>query len=459
MQLLAAGAAGTVTGSCHHLTLGGRVVLVDCGLFQGGADADALNREPFPFDPVGLDAVLLTHGHLDHVGRLPLLPKRGFAGPVHATRATREIAEVILRDSARLQREDVERERRRARREGGGEPPPPLYDEADVDAVLRLFVEPVAFDRPRDLGGGLSVRFGPAGHILGSAWLQLDHPDGRVVASGDLGNRESPLQAEATLPPPCDAVLVETTYADRAHRSRAATEEEFREVVRSAVARGGNVLIPTFALERTQVVLYEIGLLVEAGELEPLPVFLDAPMAARMTRLYRSCANEFRPEVRAVLEAGGDPFDPPGLRVTPRRQDSMAINEVTGGAIIIAGSGMMTGGRIQHHLKRNLPRPEASLVVVGYQARGTLGRRIVDGAGRVRIHGDDVPVRAGVHTIGGFSAHADHDDLRRWLAPTGDARVVMVHGEPEVRAGFARELEAEGRRTLLPELGGRYELA
>ena len=461
MKLLSAGAALTVTGSCHRIEVRGRRVLVDCGLFQG-REVSALNREPFPFDPASLDVVIATHGHLDHVGRLPVLVREGYAGRILATRATRAVTDVILQDSAKIQQEDFDRALRRGSedRDGGDDengPDEPLYRPGDVPLTMALF-EDVPFDRDLDLGGGVRARLRPAGHVLGSAFVEIESPEGRVVCSGDLGNRENALHEDAPLPIECDAVLVETTYGNRTHRSQEATVEEFADVLRAAGGAGGLVMIPSFALERTQAVLYQLNRLMSADEIPRLPVFLDSPMATKMTRLYQSCANEFREPVRSLCAGGEDPFDPPTLEIITSARESMELNTREGGAIVIAGSGMMTGGRIVHHLKHHLHRPEASLVVVGYQAVGTLGRRIVDGAKSVRIHGAEIPVRARVATINGFSAHADRDDLLAWLRGTRQAKVYMVHGEPEVMEAFGIALAASGYEAVAPERNRTYDL-
>ena len=458
MRLTCAGAARTVTGSCHHLAVGDLSLLVDCGLFQGGAELAGRNRRPFPFTPSELDHVLVTHGHLDHVGRLPLLVREGYSGSFHATRATCELAAIILRDSAKIQEEDTARELRKAVRAGREtEVSPPLYTLADAERTIERF-SPIDYDRPLRLGEGVVVTYRQAGHILGSAYLELEAEGGRITFSGDLGNRESSLHLPAVPPRGSDVVVLESTYGDRNHRTRAATRSEFLAVVTAAVARGGNVMIPTFAVERAQQILYEIYSLVAEGAMPDLPVYLDSPMATSVTRLYQHGVAELRPEVARVFEAGGDPFDPPSLTFTPDAESSKKLNDVHGGAVIIAASGMMTGGRILHHLKHNLWREQASLVIVGYQAEGTLGRALIDGAKRVRIHGDEIAVRASVHTINGFSAHADRDDLLGFLGASNGAHVLLVHGEERVMESFGAVVAATGRRTTLPVMDQPIDL-
>lgn len=458
MRLTCAGAARTVTGSCHHLDLGDFQLVVDCGLFQGGAEFDALNRAPFPFEPQGVNAVLVTHGHLDHVGRLPLLVKAGYQGRFLATKATADVAAIILRDAAKLQEEDFERDLRKARRAGReSELSGPLYTLADVEAALTRF-QSVAMHEPVRVTDGVVATFRPAGHILGSSYIELRTREARLVFSGDLGNRESSIQAPAEPPGECDVLVIESTYADRTHPRRAETEAHFLAALARSLGKGGNVMIPTFAAERAQQVLYLVNRLMSAGEVPRLPVFLDSPMATRMTKLYQECACDFRPELAELIGAGGDPFEPPTLTYAVTAEESKAINEVEGGAVIIAGSGMMTGGRIRHHLKHNLWREEATLIVVGYQAHGTLGRLLVDGVKRVKLFGEEIAVRAAVENIRGFSAHADHDDLLAFLAPTAAEHVLLVHGEPEVMDVFAAELRQGGRRVTLPELGVPVDL-
>ncbi|MBZ9750034.1 MBL fold metallo-hydrolase [Deinococcus sp. HMF7604] len=453
MNLQSFGAAQTVTGSMHLLTLGGRQLLVDCGLFQGGDDLEARNREAFSFEPAGLDAVLLTHAHLDHVGRLPLLVKRGFRGAVYCTAPTAALAETVLLDSARLQVEGYRHDLRRARRQGvpDEQVPPPLYEEEDVHRALALLRPVLTFGETTVVAG---VRVTPqrAGHILGSAYLVLDTPDGRLIMSGDLGNRESGLQLDFTPPPPADAIVLESTYANRTHRAWPDTLAEFSAALRASVRQGGKILIPSFAIERTQTILHTLKELMDSGEVPRLPVFLDSPMAARATHEYFEFGDELVPPVRDALQAGEDPFRPGTLHVVNTSAESQRINRYDGPAIILAGNGMMTGGRIQHHLKHHLWKPGTSLIIVSYQSPSSLGGRIVGGADTVRILGEEVAVRAQVHTIGGFSAHADQDDLLAFLEAAGQPHVWLVHGENEVMAEFLPVLAARGLKgDIVPD--------
>ncbi|WP_019011380.1 MBL fold metallo-hydrolase RNA specificity domain-containing protein [Deinococcus aquatilis] len=457
MKMQSLGAACTVTGSMHLLTLGApgggtRQLLIDCGLFQGGEDLEARNREPFPFDPRDLAAVVLTHAHLDHVGRLPLLIKQGFRGPIYCTAPTAALAETVLLDSARLQVEGYRQDIRRARRQGReDEVPPPLYEEEDVHRTVALL-------RPRlEFGDTLlieGIRITPqrAGHILGSAYLLIESAQGRLIMSGDLGNRESGLQLDFTPPPVADAVVIETTYANRTHRAWPETLAEFRDALRESVRLGGKILIPSFAIERAQTILYTLKELMDAGEVPRIPVFLDSPMAARATHEYFEYGDELIPPVRQALQNGEDPFRPNTLHVVPTAAESQRINRYDGPAIILAGNGMMTGGRIQHHLKHHLWKPSTSLVIVSYQSPSSLGGRIVEGAESVRIMGEDVAVRARVHTIGGFSAHADQDDLLAFLSTAGKPHVWLVHGELGVMEAFVPVLDRLGLKgDIVPD--------
>ena len=459
MQLQSFGAAATVTGSLHLLTFGARRVVVDCGLFQGGDTLEARNHEPFPFDPAELDAVLLTHAHLDHVGRLPLLVRRGYRGPVFCTPPTAALAETVLLDSARLQTEGYRQDLRRARRRGlrDEEVPPPLYDEEDVYRTLALLRPQLEFGETLSVAG-LKVTPQRAGHILGSAYLVIESPDGRLLMSGDLGNRESGLQLDFTPPPTVDAAVIETTYANRTHRGWEATRREFAEVLSQSARQNGKILIPTFAIERAQLILAVLKELMDAGEVPCLPVFLDSPMASRATHEYFEFGDELVPPIRDALQRGEDPFRPSTLHVVPTSAESQRLNRYDGPAIIMAGNGMMTGGRIQHHLKHHLWNPSTSLIIVSYQSPSSLGGRIVAGADHVRIMGEDVAVRAQVHTLGGFSAHADQDDLLAFLEGAGQPHVWTVHGELSVMEAFLPVLAGRGLKADIVPPGEAVDL-
>ncbi len=459
MRLSFHGAAQGVTGSCHLLECQGLSILVDCGLYQGSRELDEENAEPFGFDPAAIDLMLLTHAHLDHCGRLPLLVKRGFRGEVIATSATRDLARIVLLDAARLEEEDAERAARRARRRG--EPPPePLYRVTDALWAMDAFGRAARYGEPLALGRGIGVRFIDAGHILGSASLVIEAQGKRLVFSGDIGNRGRPILNPPQLPPQADHVVMECTYGDRRHRSVEASVEELYGAVNDTLERGGNVIIPTFALERAQEVLYFLREGVAAGRIPRPPlVFLDSPMAISATEVFRRHPECVNPETFRLLEKGIDPFAPPGLRYTREVAESMAINRIQGGAVILAGSGMCTGGRVRHHLRHNLWREECSVVFVGYAARGTLARRIIDGAETVEIFGEPVRVRARVYTINGFSAHADRDELLDWIAPAGRPEVFLVHGEPDRgMAAMAEALRGKGLEVATPALHEAVEL-
>ncbi len=449
------GAAKQVTGSCHLVICNRRRILIDCGLFQGSHETELANAEAFDFDPAKIDALLLTHAHLDHCGRIPLLVKRGFRGRIYTTAATRELARVVMLDSAGLQEEDA---RRAATRQRNGGAEVPLYTIDDALHALDFFAPDVAYGDTVRITDGIHARFLDAGHILGSAsiLLELDdaHIQRRMLFSGDLGNPDRPIVRDPMPAPAADYVIMESTYGDRPHRSVPDSVDELFQAIRETNARRGNVIIPTFALERTQEILYYLHQGIRSGQLPAhLRVFLDSPMAISATEIFRRHPECFDLEFIAELEHG-DPFDMPGLHFTRETSESMAINSIDSGAVILAGSGMCNGGRVRHHLKHNLWRERSSVVFVGYAAEGTLARRIVDGAASVQIFNHDIPVRAQVWTINGFSAHADQPGLLDWLGDAPRRKVFLVHGEYERGMRKLQEvLQARGFECQLPGMG------
>lgn len=456
------GAAGGVTGSCHLVRVGGRQLLLDCGLFQGGREETARNRDPFPFDAAALDAVVLSHAHIDHSGRLPILVRRGFHGPVHATPATIDLARVLLRDAGHLQEADAERENRRRQRQGKGLVKP-LFTAEDVEDTLRLF-RPLDFDTPTGILPGVRVTLVPAGHILGAASVVLDlEEDGRgrrIAFSGDIGQDDSCMLPPPRPPDRAELVLLESTYGDRNHRAREATRREIAEVLDSAWDAGGNLFIPAFSIGRTQELLTLFAQHYDEWRLDRWLLFVDSPMAIQANTVHLRHDHLFRDEARPLFAGRGLRDLLPNLRETASTEESMRINSVRRGALVIAGSGMCTGGRILHHFRHNLWRRECRVMIVGYQSEGTLGRRLVDGAKQVTIHGEEIRVEAGIHTIGGLSAHAGQDELAAWYgAIDGRPELVLVHGEARGRDGLAaRVREESGVEARLPGMGERIEL-
>jgi len=447
------GAAGEVTGSCHLLEHAGRRILVDCGLFQGSDALEGENAHAFAFDPASIDFVLLTHAHLDHCGRLPLLARRGFRGEIIATAPTRELARLVLSDAASLQEEEAKARTRKLRDFAA-----PLYTLEDAFHAMDFFGRRAEYGQDIALAPGLSVRFIDAGHMLGSASVVVETGEGasrrRIVFSGDLGNPGRPLLRDAEPPPAADVVVIESTYGDRDHRSMAASVAELIGAVADRIERGGNVVIPTFALERAQEILYHLADGIRDGILpRTLPVFLDSPMAISATETFARYPEYLGEEARRRL-ADGDLFGLPTLRFTRETADSMALNRIKGGAVILAGSGMCTGGRVRHHLRHNLWRKHAGVVFVGYAARGTPARRIIDGADTVRLFGEDVRVQARIWTINGFSAHAGQHDLLGWLGHAAPKKAVLVHGEAERGlSALASRVEALGIDCVVPAQG------
>lgn len=467
MRLSFHGADREVTGSCHLLEAAGKRVLIDCGMLQGSRELDAENAAPFGFDPAAIDVLLLTHAHLDHCGRLPLLYRQGFRGEVIATAATRELARLVVMDAAHLQDEEAQRRARVSERHGGSRQPPqppqpPLYRLADAVDCLELFKRTAEYGRPLAVAPGIAATYFDAGHILGSASIFVTVDEGAgsksVLFSGDIGNSGRPLLPPPSTPPRADFVVMESTYGDRPHRGIEQSVAELLDVVTATFARGGNVVIPTFALERAQEILYVFHRGVAENRLPPgMKVFLDSPMAISAVDIFEHYPKNLQPPLAATIARGEDPFAVPNLRRTRDRAESMAINDVSGGAVIMAGSGMCTGGRIRHHLRHNLARPESSLVFVGYAGAGTPARAIIDGAKSIRLFGEVIPVRAGVHTLNGFSAHAGQPELVAWHAGIeGKRRTFIVHGEERAMTALAPLL----RDTVveIPQLDSAYAL-
>lgn len=455
------GAIQQVTGSCYLLeSREGSRVLLECGMRQGRREEEQANEQPFPFDPASINAVVLSHAHLDHSGLLPRLVASGFRGPIFATHATSELIELMLLDSAHIQEHDAEWENKWRARLGKPEVKP-LYNTVDTERALKRR-QPLPYGQAHEVAPGISVTFHNAGHILGSAIVELEihdhHLTRRLVFSGDLGNTCSPLMQDPTFLNRADVVLMESTYGDRDHRCSEETIDELAEILQQAHRDGGNVLIPSFAVGRTQDLLYYLGRFYHEGRLPQQAVFLDSPMANRANQIYARFHDQFDEQDRALIQQHGDgdlrKWLPP-LRITASPEDSMAINRIKSGAIIIAGSGMCTGGRIVHHFKHNLWRSECHLVFPGFQAAGTLGRNIVDGAPTVRVLHQRIAVKAKVHTLGGFSAHAGQSQLIDWVSHFDHhPELYLVHGELEKM----KVLQSELKRRLnwdanIPEPG------
>lgn len=437
------GAVQNVTGSRHLLEADGKRILVDCGLYQERQFRDR-NWEPFTIPPDSINAVLLTHAHLDHCGLLPKLVREGFKGRIYCTAATAEIARIILLDSAKLQEEDAKYKLKRHKREGRKGPYPvvPLYTAADVEACMPLF-STVEYNKTLKISDGIEARFCEAGHVLGSSIIKvIANNNGQsrsILFSGDLGRPNRPILRDPTLVEQADYILVESTYGDRVHKGRDDTKQMIADVVNSAIKINGNIIVPSFALERSQELMYYINELLLEKAIPHIRVFLDSPMAAGITKVFKKHAELFDREMTEFVRNHESPFDFPGLNITGSTDESKAINNMRGTLMVIAGSGMCTGGRIKHHLVNNITKPESTIMFVGYQAVGTLGRRIVDGEKEVRILGQNFPVNARVVKINGFSAHADKEELLQWLSvlKTAPKKVFVVHGEADSSKQFA----------------------
>jgi metallo-beta-lactamase family protein len=458
MKITMIGAAGgEVTGSAYMIQTGKTRVLVDCGMFQGGKKSESLNRPPIRPNS-RLDAVLLTHGHLDHTGRLPLLAQLGYRGPVFATPATIDMSALIIRDSAKIQSQDAARQNRRLEREG--KPlREPLYETAEAEQIISQ-MKSVPYAKPVPVAEGVQATWVEAGHMLGSASIKLTvEEDGReksVIFSGDLGPKGVPILRDFETFQHADLVFLESTYGDRDHRPFADTVEEFVRAVKDAVASGGKILVPTFAIGRAQLLIGLLGWIFRHKRVAPFPIFLDSPMAIEATKIYGKHRELFDDDMKRFISEHPLRDDLVTLKVTATANQSKKINEHKGPCLILAGAGMCNAGRIVHHLKHNLWREQTHVLFVGYQALNSLGRRIVDRQPVVRIHGEQVIVRAQIHTLGGFSAHAGQKDLLNWLSTIAPSKpqVILTHGEDGPRNSLGQQVQKRfGLRTLMPQMG------
>lgn len=426
------GAAEEVTGSCHLVTVGSKRILLDCGLIQGRRKDEERNKDPFPFDPASIDAVVLSHAHIDHSGRLPLLVKAGFSGPIYTHRASRDLCRIMLKDSAFLNEKDIEWENRKRLRKGL-KPVEALYTVEDARRAMSRF-KGLVYRKKVKILPDVTLRLNDAGHILGSSivelWLEDQGQVRKLVFSGDLGRPGMPILQDPALIQQADLVIMESTYGDRLHRSWEETLTEIENIVHNTANSRGNILIPAFAVGRTQEILYMLARYYEEWKLERWQIFLDSPLAIEATQVFTRHSDLFDQDMVDLWRQNRAQSILPGLHISRTSNQSMALNRIHSGAIIIAGSGMCSGGRIKQHLKHNIWRRECHVIISGFQARGTLGRSLVDGAKYIRLWGETVRVAATIHTVGGLSAHADQPGLKNWYANfEGRPRIVLVHGE------------------------------
>jgi metallo-beta-lactamase family protein len=450
------GGAGSVTGSSFLVeSVQGKKVLVDCGLFQGGRQMEKRNWADWGFNPADISALFLTHAHIDHSGRIPKLVKDGFKGKIITSPPTAELCEIMLLDSAHIQEMDAEWQTRKNKRQSKSAIEP-LYETKDAEEALHLF-SPIERDNIVQVEPGIRARLRNAGHILGSSilelWVETEGGEVKIVFSGDIGKHNQLIVKDPHEIFAADYLFIESTYGDRLHRTFDDSVDELLEAIKHASSNNEKVIIPAFAVERTQELLYILGEFQRKGELPNIPIYLDSPLAIRATRIFRKNKKYYDEEAMAIVKEGFDPFDMPNLKFTLATKDSMAINETPGSAIIIAANGMCTAGRIKHHLKHNLWRSGASIVIVGYQAVGSTGRKIVEGAKSVKIFRENVDVAAKVYTIGGFSAHADQKDLLEWVGNFKESRprVFVIHGENKSSQAFADKINNNfGFETHVP---------
>lgn len=451
MKLTFYGGTKSVTGSNYLLEEGDVKILVDCGLIQGSKYTEQQNYDDFAYDPKEIQYLFVTHSHMDHGGRIPKLIKEGFKGKIYATNPTRDLLDKAFPDSLHIMRDDA--------RAGGFEP---LYDENDIVVAMRL-MEGINYYQTLELEGGLKVTFRDAGHILGSSIIEIDWNGKKVAFSGDLGNPPVPLLRPTDEIKDIDYLLIESAYGNRVHEQRTERKQILEEVIKDTINNKGVLMVPSFAMERTQEMLFELNSLVEQKKIPPVPIFIDSPLAIKLLGVYKQYPDYFNKAAMYLIESGDDIFNFPGLKLTLTSDESRAINNVPPPKVIMAGSGMSVGGRILHHEKRYLRDPKSTILFIGYQAKGSLGRRILEGATEVKIHGEDVPVRAHIKAIGGYSAHADQPTLVKWAkAAAQDGRlkkIFVVQGEEEAAEDLAKKITEEiGVEALAPDPLQSFEL-
>lgn len=468
MKIQFCGATTGVTGSCHLITAGNNKILLDCGQFQGGKAQDELNREPFPFDPSDVDLMVLSHAHIDHCGRIPLLVKRGFTGPIYCTDATADLLEIMLRDSAYIHEKEAEWHNRKNERAGRPQVEP-LYTTHDAEVALKQ-VKPVLYDQLLEISDDIRICFNDAGHILGSAitelWLKEDDNVSKIVFSGDLGVMDRPILRNPTLIKKADYVIMESTYGNRLHPENAMDVHKLMNIIRDTARRGGNTVIPSFAVGRTQELIYELNRVIDSDsqyrrDFENLMVYVDSPMAKNATDAFKKNAQVFDDETKDYISRGDNPLDFKNLKFTKSSEESQWLNINHDPKVIISASGMCEAGRIRHHLKHNLWDARNSIVFVGYQAEGTLGRMLVEGAQEVTLFGEKIQVKAKIHNLEGFSGHADRDGLVDWLRGFQQVpkKIFLVHGEPDAKADLAKTVQEElGLDLVVVNANSEYEL-
>lgn len=459
MKIEFSGAAGCVTGSCHLLKIGNKNVLLDCGMYQG-KDEKERGNETFSFNPKDIDFVILSHAHIDHSGRIPLLYKQGFKGTVVCTEGTLDLCNVMLADSGHILEFESEWKNRKRTRQGL-QLVEPLYTSKIAQVSMYLF-QGYPYDQWIELFDGFKIKFRDAGHLLGSAIIEMliseDNKQTKLVYTGDLGNKHIPILKDPTIVDYADYIIMESTYGNRLHTQLSSELKDFAKIIKDTFRRGGNVIIPSFAVGRTQEVLYTLNKYVEGNVLKGVSVFVDSPLATESTSIFSKYHKYYDEEATKLLDNGDDPLSFEGLTFTRSPEESAKLNKIQSGAIIISASGMCEAGRIKHHLKHNLWRKESSIVFVGYQAEGTLGRNIVDGAKRVKIFGEEIAVNAQIYNLHGLSGHADQNGLLEWLESfkAKPEKVLLVHGDSTAQGEFNNLLQSKGYSTLIAKPGDTF---